>query len=61
MPHTRIYQQPSDIKEMLNQYGEIFIKPLGGALGKGIIRVMQTPLECIGCIQYNKNFTILLK
>ena len=41
MPYTRIYQQPADIKEMLNQYGEIFIKPIGGALGKGIIRVMQ--------------------
>ncbi len=44
MPHTRIYQQPEDIKEMLNQYGEIFIKPLSGALGKGIIRVMQNDL-----------------
>ena len=34
MPHTRIYQQPADIKEMLNQYGEIFIKPIGGCIRK---------------------------
>lgn len=41
LPETRIFSKPADIQEMLDLYGEIFIKPLGGALGKGIIRVMQ--------------------
>ncbi|MBB6445380.1 putative amidoligase domain-containing protein [Bacillus benzoevorans] len=43
LPDTCIYKQPSDIKEMIDLYGEVFIKPLGGALGKGIIQVMQNP------------------
>lgn len=41
LPETRIFKQPSDIKEMLDLYGEIYMKPIGGALGNGIIRVMQ--------------------
>lgn len=39
LPVSCLYREPQDIKEMLNQYGEIFIKPLDGSLGKGIIRL----------------------
>ena len=42
LPDTRILQHSSDITEMLDIYGDIFLKPLGGALGKGIIRMVQT-------------------
>nr|WP_295969693.1 YheC/YheD family protein [uncultured Bacillus sp.] len=42
LPDTRTFQQNSDIKEMLDRYGELFIKPVGGALGKGIVQVIQT-------------------
>jgi hypothetical protein len=43
LPDTRLLESPSDITEMLDRYGEIFLKPLGGALSKGVIRLIRRP------------------
>lgn len=43
LPETRLLQNASDITEMLDRYGEIFLKPVGGALGTGVIRVIRRP------------------
>ncbi|WP_139489835.1 putative amidoligase domain-containing protein [Brevibacillus dissolubilis] len=39
LPETHMLQDPNDVIRMLDQYGEVFLKPIGGALGAGIIRV----------------------
>jgi hypothetical protein len=39
LPDTRLLENPYDAIEMLDQYGEIFLKPLRGALGSGIVQV----------------------
>ncbi|WP_075981209.1 putative amidoligase domain-containing protein [Bacillus massilinigeriensis] len=41
LPDTRLLEQPSDLEDMLNLHGEIFVKPVGGALSNGIYRIMQ--------------------
>jgi glutathione synthase/RimK-type ligase-like ATP-grasp enzyme len=43
LPDTRLLECPSDITDMLDRYGEIFLKPLSGALSKGVIRVVKKP------------------
>ncbi len=43
LPETRLLQNSSDIAEMLDRYGEIFLKPVGGALSIGVIRVIRRP------------------
>lgn len=43
LPDSRLLQQSSDITDMLDQYGEIFLKPIGGALSMGVIRVIRRP------------------
>ena len=43
LPETRLLQNSSDIAEMLDRYGEIFLKPVGGALSMGVIRVIRRP------------------
>ncbi|SFA77914.1 MULTISPECIES: YheC/YheD family protein [unclassified Bacillus (in: firmicutes)] len=41
LPDTRLLNEPEDLTDMLNLHGEIFVKPLEGALSKGITRVIQ--------------------
>lgn len=41
LPDTRLLKEPEDITDMLKVHGEIFIKPLEGALSKGITHVIQ--------------------
>lgn len=43
MPDSRLLQDSSDITQMLDNYGEIFLKPVGGALSMGVIRVIRRP------------------
>jgi hypothetical protein len=43
LPDTRQLKQNSDIKEMLDHYGEVFLKPIGGTRSNGIIRVIRRP------------------
>lgn len=43
LPNTCLLEQPADVIEMLNQYGEIYLKPVGGSLSKGVIRVFRRP------------------
>lgn len=47
LPQTKLIEQLNDVKTMLNQHGEIFLKPLDGSLSQGVIRVVQTPSEII--------------
>lgn len=41
LPETRLLEEPVDIIEMINRHGEIFFKPIGGALSNGIVRAIQ--------------------
>jgi hypothetical protein len=43
LPEACLLEHPSDLKDMLNNYGEIYLKPVGGSLGKGIIRIIRRP------------------
>ncbi|WP_028399425.1 putative amidoligase domain-containing protein [Ectobacillus panaciterrae] len=43
LPDTRLLENLSDITEMLDRYGEVFLKPLAGSLSKGVIRVIRRP------------------
>ena len=43
LPETRLLQGVSDVTELLDSYGDIYLKPVGGALGMGIIRVIRRP------------------
>jgi hypothetical protein len=43
LPEARLLKQPEDLMEMLNQYGEIFLKPVTGTLSRGVLRVVRRP------------------
>ncbi|MFC0272712.1 YheC/YheD family protein [Metabacillus herbersteinensis] len=43
LPESRLLEDPADLTEMLDQFGEIYVKPLGGALSIGVIRVIRRP------------------
>ncbi|WP_226658970.1 YheC/YheD family protein [Guptibacillus hwajinpoensis] len=45
LPETAIYQDVSDIYEMLSRHGSIYIKPLYGRLGKQIYNVVEHGTE----------------
>lgn len=42
LPETRLLEHPSEVIEMLNVYGELFLKPINGAAGEGIIHILRT-------------------
>lgn len=39
LPETALYRGPLDLEHFLNRYGMVYLKPVGGSLGLGIIRV----------------------
>lgn len=39
LPNTRRLQSTDDLQTMLNSYQQVFVKPVKGSLGKGIIKV----------------------
>lgn len=39
LPETRLFQQASDLEYFLNKYREIFLKPVNGMKGRGIVTV----------------------
>ncbi|HBI05008.1 MAG TPA: hypothetical protein DDY49_13380, partial [Paenibacillaceae bacterium] len=41
LPETRLLNHPSEVMEMLDVYGDLFLKPLNGAAGEGIIHIMR--------------------
>ncbi|WP_318505552.1 putative amidoligase domain-containing protein [Bacillus sp. T3] len=43
LPKTCLLENPVELTMMLNQYGEIYLKPVGGSLSKGVIRVIRRP------------------
>ncbi|WP_147535605.1 putative amidoligase domain-containing protein [Bacillus marasmi] len=43
LPDACLLQDTGDLIEKLNEYGEIYLKPVGGSLGKGILRVIRRP------------------
>lgn len=42
IPETHIYRRGKDLRHMLKRHGVIFLKPSGGSLGRGIIKVSGT-------------------
>lgn len=53
LPETRLLNHPSQVMEMLNLYGDLFLKPLNGAAGEGIIHIMRETSETI-VVYYNR-------
>jgi len=43
LPVTRRYTSSRDVTELLGAYSRVFLKPTGGSLGKGIIRITRMP------------------
>lgn len=43
LPESRLLEHPTDVTEMLDRFGEVFLKPLGGAMSMGVIRVIRRP------------------
>lgn len=43
LPDACLLEQSSNLIEMLDKYGEIFLKPVGGAMSMGVIRVIRRP------------------
>ncbi|MGE5589840.1 MAG: YheC/YheD family protein [Bacillota bacterium] len=43
LPVTRRYASSRDVSELLASYPRVFLKPAGGSLGKGIIRITRIP------------------
>ncbi|HEY8343064.1 MAG TPA: YheC/YheD family protein [Calditerricola sp.] len=39
LPDTRLYQGPATVKELLDRYGLVYLKPTNGSLGHGIYRI----------------------
>ncbi|MFO7247249.1 MAG: YheC/YheD family protein [Bacillota bacterium] len=39
LPDTRFYQGPATVKELLDRYGLVYLKPSNGSLGRGIYRI----------------------
>jgi len=39
LPETQILQKANDIKTMMSKYHQLYIKPVNGSLGRGIIRL----------------------
>lgn len=39
LPHTELYQQPSQAARLLGRYRTLFLKPTRGSLGRGILRL----------------------
>lgn len=39
MPETRLLRKPEDLRAMISSYKSLYIKPVGGSLGRGIIRI----------------------
>lgn len=61
LPKTFIYKNPEDILKYLNRYRTIYVKPIFGLKGKGIVKMMTGPnLYCIKYRFKQKNKTINL-
>ncbi|PLT33407.1 YheC/YheD family protein [Bacillus sp. V5-8f] len=58
-PHTTLYTGPDSLNIMASRYQELYIKPSGGSLGKGIIRIKRYG-ESYSC-QYQKNGETIAK
>lgn len=43
LPETRLLRSPTDVHQLLQKHGSIYLKPSGGSSGKGIIRISQAP------------------
>jgi len=39
LPETRLLSSGNDVERILHRHGKAYVKPLGGSLGKGIVRV----------------------
>jgi glutathione synthase/RimK-type ligase-like ATP-grasp enzyme len=38
LPHTRIYESPRDVYDMMHEHGVVYIKPIWGMKGFGVVR-----------------------
>ena len=47
LPDTRSLKTHDTLVSMLNKYGEVFVKPLRGALSMGIIRILRKPTNIV--------------
>ncbi|MGM0881482.1 MAG: YheC/YheD family protein [Bacillota bacterium] len=47
MPKTKLFSR-SSIKSMLDEYGMVYVKPISGTAGNGVIRVERTTVPFLG-------------
>ncbi|OMF22549.1 endospore coat-associated protein [Paenibacillus sp. FSL H8-0548] len=47
MPSTKLFGR-SSLQSMLRQYGMVYVKPINGTFGKGVIRVERTTVPSLG-------------
>ncbi len=53
LPETRLYQHPMDIYQMAKKYKKVYIKPIFGRLGLGVMKMIKTGLSVE--IRYRKD------
>ncbi|RFU60468.1 YheC/YheD family endospore coat-associated protein [Peribacillus glennii] len=58
-PYTRLYKGPDSLYEMAGRYPELYVKPTGGSLGKGIMRIKRYGNSYI--CQFQKNGETITK
>lgn len=46
LPETRRYEQVRQLKQMLSRYSVVYIKPAGGSLGQGVMRLTLKGTRC---------------
>ena len=39
LPFTRMYESPADLTEMMSKYPLVYLKPINGTGGRGILRI----------------------
>jgi len=51
LPDTALYGGPRDLERFLAAYRTVYLKPVGGSLGLGIVRVQRTPAGFVAAHQ----------
>lgn len=54
LPETRRFKHFTDLTEMLDRYGEVFIKPIDGSMSRGVMRIIRRPTEILMFHVYTK-------
>lgn len=59
LPETALYRGPADLAYFLDKYGTAYMKPVGGSLGLGIVRLQRTSAGYVA--SYQPGETLLIR